>query len=55
MIKLLLMLALNIIAIIDVMKSKRRSLGEKLVLVILIFSFPIIGSLIYLIIFREKR
>lgn len=51
----LLALALNIIAIWDVLGSKERSLGEKLVLVVMIVGLPIIGALIYLLVFKEKR
>lgn len=51
----LLILALNIIAISDVLSSQKRSIGEKLVLIVLIMLFPIIGSAIYLLAFREKK
>ena len=48
-------LALNIIAISDVLKSKRRSIGEKVVLIVLIlFLQPGIGAGLYLFAFREK-
>ncbi len=51
----LLALALNIIAISDVLRSRKRSLGEKIVLVVLIMAIPIAGAAIYLFAFREKE
>jgi hypothetical protein len=51
----LLILALNIIAISDVLSSQRRSVGEKIVLIIAIIAFPIAGAGIYLLAFREKK
>jgi hypothetical protein len=49
-------LALNIIAISDVLKSKKRSIGEKVVLIVLILLLqPGIGAGIYLFAFRERQ
>ncbi|MEW6733142.1 MAG: PLDc N-terminal domain-containing protein [Acidobacteriota bacterium] len=51
----LLILALDIIAISDVLSSEKRSIGEKLVLILLIMAFPILGAGLYLFVFREKK
>jgi hypothetical protein len=48
-------LALNIIAISDVLTSKKRSIGEKVVLIVLILLLqPGIGAGLYLFAFRER-
>ncbi len=50
----LLALALNIIAISDVLRSRRRSIAEKVVLIVLIMAIPYLGAGIYLLALREK-
>lgn len=50
----LLALALNIIAISDVLRSRRRSIAEKVVLIVLIMAIPYVGAGIYLLALREK-
>jgi hypothetical protein len=51
----LLTIALNVIAVSDVLSSSRRSVGEKIVLIVLIMAFPIVGAGIYLFALREKK
>ena len=52
----LIVLALNILAISDVLSSKKRSMGEKLVMIVLIMLLqPGIGAALYLFAFREKE
>jgi hypothetical protein len=51
----LIALALNIIAISDVLTSKKRSIGEKVVLIVLILLLqPGIGAGLYLFAFRDR-
>ncbi|KAF0247862.1 MAG: hypothetical protein FD167_2738 [bacterium] len=47
--------ALYVIAIYDILNSKRRTLGEKIVLIVAVVAFPVLGSAIYLLAFREKE
>lgn len=51
----LISLALSTIAIFDILNAKNRTLGEKLVLVVAVLAFPVIGSIVYLLAFREKE
>lgn len=47
--------ALYLVAIFDILNSKRRTLGEKIVLIIAVVAFPIVGPAVYLLAFREKE
>jgi hypothetical protein len=47
--------ALYLIAIYDILNSKHRTLGEKIVLLVAVVAFPILGPIIYLFAFREKE
>ncbi len=51
----LITIALDIIAIFDVLNSQKRSVGEKLILILLIMGIPILGAGLYLLVFREKN
>ncbi|MBX7220889.1 MAG: PLDc N-terminal domain-containing protein [Blastocatellia bacterium] len=51
----LIAMALYIISIGDVVGSSTRSLMEKIVLVVLILAFPVIGPIVYMMFFREKK
>ncbi|MCS6804471.1 MAG: PLDc N-terminal domain-containing protein [Acidobacteriota bacterium] len=46
--------ALNIIAIADVI-SKYKDIGTRVVLIVMILAFPIVGAAVYLLIFRPKE
>ncbi|MCS6886014.1 MAG: PLDc N-terminal domain-containing protein [Acidobacteriota bacterium] len=50
----LLAFALNIIAISDVLRS-RRTVAEKVILIVLIMALPFIGAAIYLLVLRENN
>ncbi len=50
----LISMALSTVAIFDIVNSKSRTLGEKVVLIVAVLAFPMIGSIIYLFAFREK-
>jgi hypothetical protein len=47
--------ALWLISIADIVNSKKRTLGEKIVLAIGVIAFPLVGSIVYLLAFREKE
>jgi hypothetical protein len=51
----LISMALSTVAIFDIVNSKSRTLGEKVVLIVAVLAFPMIGSIIYLFAFREKN
>lgn len=47
--------ALYLLAIFDILNSRSRTLGEKIVLIVAVVAFPVIGPAVYLLAFREKE
>jgi hypothetical protein len=50
----LVVLAASILAVIDIASSGRRSIGEKLLLILLVLMFPLLGSAVYFFVLKKK-
>jgi Phospholipase_D-nuclease N-terminal len=50
----LVVLGASILAVIDIASSGRRSIGEKLLLILLVLMFPLLGSAVYFFVLKKK-